>query len=891
MIRHLRAAVAALLLLVLWTAGAHATANGAIGCTGVSNNFQNVTCPDINEELTNANNRGIIRLGSVSGTNTITANAAPYALTSYQDGQHFTIKPAAGNTGAVTLNINSLGAKAIVKQSGSALASGDLASSTIYTLSYYASDDHFRVMGAVGTPGVDDDVPEAGDYTNLTGGTGITNSPTGTINFDATEINSATWGAGSFTAFTFNAGAVDPVMTMGSGTVTWSATTTFSLDDEAEFRLLEEDANGSNYIGFKPPAAITSNVTCTLENDSTPFDTCVSGVSDGDKGDVTITGGVWAIDANAVALTTDTTGNYAAGDAEAGAALTGDSATGFFSTGMIEVARGGNGAAPGADDQTFVSSSTSAGAWASIPDSDGATQKLQYDVTTNAFSAGTDDDVPEVGDFAALVGGSGIDNNSGTLDLDLTELSGAITIGAGSFTDLIFNSSGTADPSLSLSAAQVLLYTADGTSPLFSLDDQGELRFREEDAGGNNYIGFKAPAAITSDVTCTLENDSSPIPDSCVGDGVDGGGGLADADYGDITVSGSGTVMNIDADTVGEPELDLITGNTATNGDCLVARPAGSGGTLEFAACPGAGGGISNVEEDLSPTLGGNLALGGFDISGTGNVNVTGDLQASDDVIVGDDLTFATGAVINWNAGDVTLTHSADTLTVAGGTVVLPNAGLQLGASVPFSDSAGTLTLQNVDAVDATTEGTIEAAIDTAANLTSIQGHTVTLTGALIRSGAHSLTMTTTGTTTVTLPTSGTLATTTDVTNKSESFCVFASDQSTSVTTGTNKVIFGIPFAMTLTGVSAFVNTAPTGSTIIIDINEDPDAEGGSASATILSTKLSIDVSERRSSTATSAAVISDTALAANAEMSIDFDQVGSSTPGKGVQVCLEGHR
>jgi hypothetical protein len=44
---------------------------------------------------------------------------------------------------------------------------------------------------------------------------------------------------------------------------------------------------------------------------------------------------------DSVALTTDTTGNYAAGDGEAGAALTGDTATAFFSAGQIEAARGG----------------------------------------------------------------------------------------------------------------------------------------------------------------------------------------------------------------------------------------------------------------------------------------------------------------------------------------------------------------------------------------------------------------------------------------------------------------------------------------------------------------------------------------------------------------------
>lgn len=95
------------------------------------------------------------------------------------------------------------------------------------------------------------------------------------------------------------------------------------------------------------------------------------------------------------------------------------------------------------------------------------------------------------------------------------------------------------------------------------------------------------------------------------------------------------------------------------------------------------------------------------------------------------DLHFATGAVINWANGEVTLTETdANTLTMAGGTLVLPASGLQLGSSNPFSDAAGTLTLQNVDALDATTESTIEAAIDTLANLTSIQGRTVTLADA-----------------------------------------------------------------------------------------------------------------------------------------------------------------
>lgn len=108
---------------------------------------------------------------------------------------------------------------------------------------------------------------------------------------------------------------------------------------------------------------------------------------------------------------------------------------------------------------------------------------------------------------------------------------------------------------------------------------------------------------------------------------------------------------------------------------------------------------------------------------------------------------------------NTSFTFNASTGALGATTLVVGGSGITVGSSIPFADSAGTLTLQNVDALDATTESTIEAAIDTLANLTSIQGQTVTLTGAFIRSGAHSLTLTTSGTTTVTLPTTGTLST------------------------------------------------------------------------------------------------------------------------------------
>jgi len=112
---------------------------------------------------------------------------------------------------------------------------------------------------------------------------------------------------------------------------------------------------------------------------------------------------------------------------------------------------------------------------------------------------------------------------------------------------------------------------------------------------------------------------------------------------------------------------------------------------------------------------------------------------------------------------------------------------------------------------------------------------------------------------------------------------IACSDETTALTTGTAKATFRMPFAMTLTEVRANVNTAPAGSTIIVDINE--------SGTTILSTKLTIDSGEKTSTTAATAAVISDTALADDAEITIDIDQVGSSTAGKGLKVWLIGKR
>ena len=87
---------------------------------------------------------GLIILSSVQGTNTITAVASP-SVTSYVDGQIYVFQAANANTGATTINIDSVGAKAIVDSAG-ALSAGDIATGRNSTLIYNSADDNFELQ-------------------------------------------------------------------------------------------------------------------------------------------------------------------------------------------------------------------------------------------------------------------------------------------------------------------------------------------------------------------------------------------------------------------------------------------------------------------------------------------------------------------------------------------------------------------------------------------------------------------------------------------------------------------------------------------------------------------------------------------------------------------------
>lgn len=105
------------------------------------------------------------------------------------------------------------------------------------------------------------------------------------------------------------------------------------------------------------------------------------------------------------------------------------------------------------------------------------------------------------------------------------------------------------------------------------------------------------------------------------------------------------------------------------------------------------------------------------------------------------------------------------------------------------------------------------------------------------------------------------------------------SDETTAITTGTSKITFRAPFAMTLVAVPrASLSTASTANDPTIDINV-----GG---ASIFNTqKLYIPVNVKTSKDASGQAALLTTSVADDAEITIDIDAAG--TGAKGLKVTL----
>ena len=119
--------------------------------------------------------------------------------------------------------------------------------------------------------------------------------------------------------------------------------------------------------------------------------------------------------------------------------------------------------------------------------------------------------------------------------------------------------------------------------------------------------------------------------------------------------------------------------------------------------------------------------------------------------------------------------------------------------------------------------------------------------------------------------------------NPPEPWTIALSAATGDLATGTAVVTTRAPFALALTQLPRIsVSTEPVGSVITVDINS-----GATSPATMLSTKLTIDASEKSSVSGATQGVLSSTTMADNDIITFDIDTVGSSTTGSGLQITL----
>jgi hypothetical protein len=134
---------------------------------------------------------GATTIATVTGTDTYVGTLSP-AIAAYATGNFFSFVAPNTNTGASTINLNSLGAKNITKLGSTALAAGDIVSGRVYQIEYDGT--RFQLLNpstvasfSAGTTGFTPSSATSGAVT-LAGTLATTNGGTGLTSFTANGV-------------------------------------------------------------------------------------------------------------------------------------------------------------------------------------------------------------------------------------------------------------------------------------------------------------------------------------------------------------------------------------------------------------------------------------------------------------------------------------------------------------------------------------------------------------------------------------------------------------------------------------------------------------------------------------------------------------------------------